>query len=176
MKNQRLSVESELTGRHSTPVPIRGQESELSARLLEVADDQFAQGVSRTEFARRCGLSEAAFRKYLGGTQPSADRLVTIADTAGVNVLWLAAGRGPKKGAAPSQVQQQTIQPAPAPALNPELLQAAIEGVAEGLRRINRTVPPDKHAQLIAAAYELLLDGQGNVGKNNVINFIRAAA
>lgn len=99
-----------------------------------------------------------------------------MADAAGVNVLWLAAGRGPKKGTAPSQVQQQTLQAAPAPALNPELLQAAVEGVQEGLRRINRTVPADKHAQLIVAAYELLLDGQGNVSKNNVINFIRAAA
>lgn len=131
---------------------------------------------SVSAFARRCGIVESTLRTYLNGAQPSTDRLVAIADTAGVNIAWLAAGRGPKKGAAPSQAQQQASQPAPAPPLNPELLQAAIEGVQEGLRRINRTVPADKHAQLIAAAYELLLDGQGNVGKNNVINFIRAAA
>lgn len=151
---------------------IRGVESDaLKHRLAEAIG-----GISVSAFARQCGIVESTLRTYLNGAQPSTDRLVAMADAAGVNVLWLAAGRGPKKGTAPSQVQQQTLQAAPAPALNPELLQAAVEGVQEGLRRINRTVPADKHAQLIVAAYELLLDGQGNVSKNNVINFIRAAA
>lgn len=168
LKNQRLTIESELTGRQSAPVPIRGKESELSARLLEVADDQLAQGVSRTEFARRCGLSEAAFRKYLGGTQPSADRLVTIADTAGVNVLWLAAGRGPKKGSAT---------PAPAEPTQPldvARLTRAIAAVQEGLQAINRTLAPQKHAELVLAAYELLESPATSA--SNVIKFIKAAA
>lgn len=151
---------------------IRVEESDaLKDRLADVME-----GLSVSAFARKCGIGESTLRTYLNGAQPSTDRLISIADTAGVNIAWLAAGRGPKRGTAPSQVQQQAIQPAPAPALNPELLQAAVEGVQEGLRRINRTVPADKHAQLIVAAYELLLDGQGNVSKNNVINFIRAAA
>jgi transcriptional regulator with XRE-family HTH domain len=134
-------------------------------------------GATQDQFASLIGKHVGMIRKWEGGSAtPGGDALIDIATT-GVNLHWLLTGEGEMHagvGAAPSQVQQQTLQAAPA--LNHELLQAAVEGVAEGLRRINRTVPADKHAQLIAAAYELLLDGQGNVGKNNVINFIRAAA
>ena len=172
MKKQQLSVESDAIERIANVGQIRDDESDVAKRLSEVLGND-----SIASFSRRSGVPESNLRSYVKrGIKPGLDHLVAIADAAGVNIAWLAAGRGPKKGAAPSQVQQQAIQAAPAPALNPELLQAAVEGVQEGLRRINRTVPADKHAQLIVAAYELLLDGQGNVSKNNVINFIRAAA
>jgi len=173
MKKQQLTAESDAIERMANVGQIRDDESDVVKRLSEVLGND-----SIASFSRRSGVPESNLRSYVKrGIKPGLDHLVAIADAAGVNIAWLAAGRGPKKGAAaPSQVQQQAIQAAPAPALNPELLQAAVEGVQEGLRRINRTVPADKHAQLIVAAYELLLDGQGNVSKTNVINFIRAAA
>lgn len=165
MKNQIVTKESDARASATHSRPIRHDESDIAARLREVMGDE-----PLLSFARRCGVGETTLRKYLEGAEPSTRRLVAIADTAGVNIAWLAAGRGPKKGsAAPAQA-------ASIPPLNTDLLQAAIEGVQEGLQRINRTVPPDRHAQLIAAAYELLLDSQGHVSKNNVINFIRAAA
>lgn len=41
-------------------------------------------------------------------------------------------------------------------ALNEKLLTRAIRAVEEGLRSVGRLMPPDKHAKLIQAAYNLL--------------------
>ena len=173
-RNQQVSEESELANAKSKPVPIRAQETELKNRLIEVVSASVDEGISQSEFARRCDISESLLRKYLGGAEPSTLRLVAIADTAGVNVLWLATGRGPKQGAAPSQVQQQAIQAAPAPALDVARLTRALQAVQEGLQAIGRTLPPAKHAELVTAAYELLESPATSA--SNVIRFIKAAA
>ncbi len=119
-------------------------------------------------FARRCGVGETTLRKYLEGAEPSTRRLVAIADAAGVNIAWLAAGRGPKKGSAT---------PAPAEPTQPldvARLTRAIAAVQEGLQAINRTLAPQKHAELVLAAYELLESPATSA--SNVIKFIKAAA
>ncbi|MDM7462925.1 MAG: helix-turn-helix domain-containing protein [Tepidimonas taiwanensis] len=49
-------------------------------------------------FARRCGISEGLIRSYLKAEkQPGMDRLIRIADAAGVSLEWLATGRGPMR-------------------------------------------------------------------------------
>ena len=138
-------------------------ENELKDRLREAIGDE-----SQASFARRAGVAESVFRKYLAGAQPSTDRLVAIADAAGVNIAWLAAGRGPKKGSAT---------PAPAEPTQPldvARLTRAIAAVQEGLQAINRTLAPQKHAELVLAAYELLESPATSA--SNVIKFIKAAA
>ena len=46
-------------------------------------------------FANRSGISEGVLRKYLSGPSlPGLDKLVAIAKTAGVNIEWLATGKG----------------------------------------------------------------------------------
>ncbi|MBW7863066.1 MAG: helix-turn-helix domain-containing protein [Candidatus Hydrogenedens sp.] len=52
-------------------------------------------------FAKRCGVPESNIRTYLQGKRPRVDRLVLIADGAGVSLEWLATGRGDKFGEAP---------------------------------------------------------------------------
>lgn len=48
-------------------------------------------------FARRCGISEGLIRSYLkADKQPAMERLIRIADAAGVSLEWLATGRGQK--------------------------------------------------------------------------------
>jgi phage repressor protein C with HTH and peptisase S24 domain len=43
------------------------------------------------------GVSPSAFRKWLKGeAEPSRERLVALAEVAGVDIAWLAAGRGPE--------------------------------------------------------------------------------
>ncbi len=64
---------------------------ELPRRLRECIGDD-----SVSSFARRCGLPEATIRSYLEGKKPVFDKLVKIADAAGVTVDWLATGRGPR--------------------------------------------------------------------------------
>lgn len=45
-------------------------------------------------FARRCGFSEGLIRSYLKGEKkPGMDRLVRMAEVAGVTIDWLATGR-----------------------------------------------------------------------------------
>lgn len=51
---------------------------------------------SADRLARAIGVSPSAFRKWLKGeAEPSRERLVALAHTAGVGVAWLAEGEGP---------------------------------------------------------------------------------
>lgn len=104
-------------------------------------------------------------RKYLAGAEPSTFRLVAIADTANVNIEWLATGRGPKKGTA------QASQPADLGDLS--RLTATIAAVEEGLRQIHRKLPPDKYAEVVAAAYQLMTSQSSTA---QIVQFIRVAA
>lgn len=65
----------------------------FAARLRKcIADEPVAA------FARRCGISEGLIRSYLKAEkQPGMERLVRIADAAGVSIEWLATGRGPMR-------------------------------------------------------------------------------
>jgi phage repressor protein C with HTH and peptisase S24 domain len=76
------------------PTPLAGAEQAgFVARLRLVV----AQWPSADRLARATGVSPSAFRKWLKGeAEPSRDRLVALAGTAGVSVAWLAQGEGPE--------------------------------------------------------------------------------
>lgn len=49
--------------------------------------------ISKSELARRSGLSEASIRKYLkGGSYPTIDSAAKVADACGVSLNWLLTG------------------------------------------------------------------------------------
>ena len=75
--------------------------SGLPARLRECIADETV-----SSFARRCQLPEATIRSYLDGKKPVFDKLVKIADAAGVTVDWLATGRGPRTRAEAREAAQ----------------------------------------------------------------------
>jgi transcriptional regulator with XRE-family HTH domain len=80
-------------------------EAGLPLRLREcIADDTVSA------FARRCGMAEATIRSYLDGKKPVYDKLVKIADAAGVTVDWLATGREPKYRSQARQAAQDQPQ------------------------------------------------------------------
>lgn len=55
---------------------------------------------SANSFAREAGVSEAALRKWMAGqSEPTRDRLVSLARAAGVSLVWLATGTEPMRGA-----------------------------------------------------------------------------
>lgn len=156
-----------------SPASVRHFQAEesdaLSKRLLELIG-----GDSLLSFSRRCGVNEGTLRNIIkSGAQPRTDHLIAIADAANVSIEWLAAGRGPKqRGAAPA--------PAPQP-FDTVRLARAIGAVQEGLASIRRTLPPDKHAQLIEAAYELILEDEQAAAAQattsaRIIKFIKLAA
>ena len=47
--------------------------------------------------ATSAGLKNSSIHLWLGGSEPSREKLVKLADAAGVTVEWLAAGRGPMR-------------------------------------------------------------------------------
>ena len=62
-------------------------------------------------FARKTGYSEGVLRKWLKGESfPDLDRLVRLADVAGVHVQWLATGEGQMRpGEEPEQVAAHDV-------------------------------------------------------------------
>ncbi|MDN6860738.1 helix-turn-helix transcriptional regulator [Pseudomonas sp. CAN2814] len=65
------------------------ENGKFSERLHLAIGDQ-----SVLAFAKRCGISDSLVRKYLGGSLPGMDNLVTLATAAGVSIEWLATGEG----------------------------------------------------------------------------------
>ena len=50
---------------------------------------------SERDFAQKIGITQSSLSAVLSGSRPSIDKVVTIADATGVNLTWLATGRGP---------------------------------------------------------------------------------
>lgn len=63
-------------------------EHDFKERLTKVIGDR-----SVLSFAKECGMSDSLVRKYLAGTLPGLDKLVVMAEVAGVSVQWLATGK-----------------------------------------------------------------------------------
>jgi phage repressor protein C with HTH and peptisase S24 domain len=65
---------------------------------------------SADKLARAAGISPSALRKWLRGeAEPSRERLIAFADTAGVPIAWLVRGEGTQ----PSLHRERAIAPAP---------------------------------------------------------------
>lgn len=150
---------------------FQAEESDaLSKRVLELIG-----GDSLLSFSRRCGVNEGTLRNIIkSGAQPRTDHLIAIADAANVSIEWLAAGRGPKQRGAAQP-------PAPAVQLDTRILTRAVTAVQEGLAGIKRPLPPDKHAALIMAAYELILEDEQQAAaaettSARIVKFIKLAA
>lgn len=158
--------ENELSSSKSKRVRIRKEESELPKRIREaIGDDSVAS------FSRRCGVNEAAIRKYFAGTVPSSDNLVAMADAANVNIEWLAAGRGAKMRGA-GVVQPISALPPPS-ALDMERLELALRATQEALDNANGFLPPKKHAQMVLACYEIMEDMDSEKDLKKVVKFMR---
>ena len=70
-----------------------GDRDAFVARLQRIV----GQWRSADRLARAMGVSPSAFRKWLKGeAEPSRERLIALAQAAGVNVGWLATGQGPE--------------------------------------------------------------------------------
>lgn len=165
MSNQQVSDQSDAPGGDVSVRPIPDAESDIGKRIASLIPEDESQN----SFARRCGIGETTLRKYLGGAQPSTDRLVAMADIAGVSIEWLAAGRGPR--------QRQRAQPEVIS--DRDRLVTAIRAVEQGLALIGRTMAPDKKAELILAAYELISqdDATAQAAQSaKIIQFIKLAA
>lgn len=163
--------ESEPPSAELKRVPIPQEESELATRIRGLVGEE-----SNAAFGRRCGINESLIRRYSQGVVPSLLKGAAIAQAANVNLEWLATGRGPKaRGATPAPAG-----PAAPAVVFDDLarLTHTIAAVQEGLSSVNLTLPPDKYAELVVAAYELMAGGTEAAPPQSahVVRFIRAAA
>lgn len=78
-----------LTPGQSSPTP----DATFADRLAIAIGDESAHA-----FARRSEIGDSTLRRYLAGSVPGVDKLLVLADAAGVTLDWLAAGRGPMRG------------------------------------------------------------------------------
>lgn len=67
------------------------ESGKFSERLREAIGAQ-----SVLAFSKECGISDSLIRKYLAGSLPGTDNLVSMARAAKVSIAWLAAGEGEK--------------------------------------------------------------------------------
>jgi len=119
-------------------------------------------GMSTLAFAKKCGISESIFRKYLAGTSiPGADKLLEIARTAAVSLTWLATGEGRRDGVQDS--------------LDETTLRSVIAGVEAALLKIGGTIAPEQAAELIALLYEMQCNGE-SVSAKSMLRLVRLAS
>ena len=121
--------------------------------------------------ARKAGLSQSVIRRYFAGGEPTRKVLIAISNAAEVDFLWLATGAGNITGEAGRKAAQGSMPVK----LNADSLRLAIETVEESLADSGRHLASDRKADMIAAAYELFTNGEGNIDKSIVLRLVKSA-
>lgn len=160
-----------------------------------IADERKAAGYSQAALAQACGVSREMWGKYeRDAAVPGGDVLARTA-AAGLDVLYILTGerfqkrlkvasegrQSPVKSDVSSLSKTDTKSVLAAAVSPPEpkmgdlaRLKEAIAAVEEGLAETRRKLPPDKRAELIFAAYELMAEPEQS--RANVIRLVRTAA
>lgn len=121
------------------------------------------------ELSRITGIPERTLKGYeKGDRNPGSEALAALAKS-GINLHWLLTGQG--------QMRFEPTAVASGPAgisLDKTRFKAAVSAIEEGLDLIDRSLPPDKKAELILAAYGLMSESEQ--GRNEIVQIIRAVA
>ena len=128
-------------------------------------------GIGQVDAASKFGIPVSSYRKYESGpSEPGSEAMAGIT-RAGINVHWLLTGEG--------EMLRSDAQPRSAPSVTstdfdrPRFL-LAIEAVEEGLEAADRTMSPDKKAELFLAVYDLMEEPANT--KARVLQRVRLAA
>ncbi|MEN0020083.1 MAG: helix-turn-helix transcriptional regulator [Planctomycetota bacterium] len=101
----------------------------LHERLATVAGNQ-----SFREIARQTGLNAETVRRYMQGQAPSAEFLVALCKTLGINAEWLLLGKGPMRA---DDIHEEALKAASAGDLL-IAMSGNIEGLVGRVGRIER--------------------------------------
>jgi transcriptional regulator with XRE-family HTH domain len=101
------------------PRPILASDSPAKSDARRAFENRLLMAIGEepvNAFARRSGIPEANIRSYLArGVSPTMDKLIAIAQAAGVTVEWLATGRGIQRAADLRKAEQAANSAAPQP-------------------------------------------------------------
>lgn len=105
-------------------------------------------GRNASDLARETGISPRTIHNYLQGrTQdPSLSHAAAMADALGVQLEWLATGRGPMRRADPES---------PVPVLDETLMRQAIIDQDKEIKRMKWDPTPEERAELTMTRYRL---------------------
>lgn len=134
----------------------------VPARL---AEERQRLKLTQAQAAKLCGVSRDVWGKYERGETAPGSQVLFGFWPAGADVSYILTG---VRAAPIASDQREALDD------DRDRLALAIEAVEEGLQLIKRKLPPDKKAQLILAAFDLLAEPES--AKSKVIQLIRLVA
>ena len=94
-----------------TPGPVQSSVADLGTRIAQIAD---IVGGKRA-LSEKTGLQESQLYRYIKGENvPSVNVVVEIADAGGVEVGWLATGKGPMRREGNGEIREEAAEFRPA--------------------------------------------------------------
>ena len=143
--------------------PEKEPETEFAKRLRAVREHLVV--AERAEFASKLGIPTTMYATWeRGKNEPPATAITLLRSIFGVNIIWLLTGEE-------EMFSQSSPTGAGALILDRAAMKLAIEAVEEGLN--GRSLSANRKAELVLAAYDLLLTDNSN--KDSVIRLVRAA-
>lgn len=131
-------------------------------------EERLRAGLSQEAFGEIGGVQKLAQRNYeKGNRDPNASYLTAIA-AAGADIKYILTGERSTAAQPDSSTRSSSL------SIDRERLEIAVEAVMEGLSETRRKLPPNKMAELILAAYDLISDSEQS--KENIIRLVRMAA
>lgn len=129
---------------------------------------------NREAAARAAGVAKSTLQSWIEGkSDPSFIGLVRLSRAANCDLNWIATGEPPRDQRSQSPLTDSGR-------LDLEKLEAATSLIEEWLDVHRRTMRPKKKAEVIAAAYEILIERTESTSddsvRNNVIRLLRVAS
>jgi len=122
-------------------------EQEVFVERLKLLINKVAKN-NESQFARKAGLSNSGLKRYLAGGDPSRRKLIAIAKSNKVNLLWLATGEWPMRGELPNHST---------PCAG-SVGVAALVRALQLVELVQAEAPLEQKARAAALAYNLLAD------------------
>lgn len=124
-------------------------------------------GFSQVKIAELFGCSVRTYQKNETGLNEAGICIIDDFIRLGINANWLLTGEG--------EMLLVDLRPPVSPAgLDMPRLLLAIEAVEEGLEASNRTMLPDKKAELFLAVYDMM--EEPTITKDRVLRLVKLAA
>ncbi|CAM5522472.1 helix-turn-helix domain-containing protein [Eoetvoesiella caeni] len=156
----------------------RKGDSSADSQLSSLGDKEESDFISRMRLcsdkigsvnalARKSGIAQSTVRRYLEGGEPGRPHLIAIAEAAGVDLIWLATGRG-ASGA--QRVESEPLTP------DMDLLEQVISKTERMLARKEKKASPEAKAKVVRMIYEYCLRQESKIDEKSLDNVIEFAA
>lgn len=143
--------------------------SGFSKRLREAM-----AGRSIREFASSASMSAGTLHNYLNDESlPTLDKLISLANTAGISLNWLATGRG---AASIGDASKESLSGETTDRLDITVLTEALECIEQAIHELGISMSPEKKSSVTASIYDLFREQRDQpVNREKVFRLIETA-